>query len=44
LLESKEETDLRIAVASFAQQNNLLTLTLRKEEKSLEEVFKSLTQ
>lgn len=44
LLESKEESDLRIAVASFAQQNNLLTLTLRKEEKSLEEVFKSLTQ
>jgi ABC-2 type transport system ATP-binding protein len=44
LLESKEDNDLRIAVASFAQQNNLLTLTLRKEEKSLEEVFKSLTQ
>lgn len=44
LLESKDEADLRIAVAAFAQQNNLLTLTMRKEEKTLEEVFKELTK
>ena len=43
LLESKESEDLRKEIAQFAQENNLLTLTLRKEEKSLEEVFKSLT-
>jgi ABC-2 type transport system ATP-binding protein len=43
LLESKQEVDLRKVIAQFAQQNSLLVLTLRKEEKSLEEVFKSLT-
>jgi gliding motility-associated transport system ATP-binding protein len=43
LLESKGEIDLRKIIAKFAQDNNVLTLTLRKEEKSLEEVFKSLT-
>ena len=43
LLESKSETDLRKAIAKFAQDNDVLTLTLRKEEKSLEEVFKNLT-
>ncbi len=36
--------DLRRSIAQFAQQNNLLVLTLRIEEKSLEEVFKSLTK
>ncbi len=44
LLESKESTDLRKTIAQFAQENHLLTLTLRKEEKSLEEVFKNLTK
>ncbi|MBL1280661.1 MAG: gliding motility-associated ABC transporter ATP-binding subunit GldA [Fluviicola sp.] len=44
LLESKEELDLRKVIAQFAQENNLLILTLKKEEKSLEEVFKNLTQ
>ena len=44
LLESKESTDLRKTIAQFAQENQLLTLTLRKEEKSLEEVFKNLTK
>ncbi len=44
LLESKEDLDLRKVIAQFAQENNLLTLTLKKEEKSLEEVFKNLTQ
>jgi ABC-2 type transport system ATP-binding protein len=44
LIESKGGIDLRKILAQFAQQNNLLILTLRKEEKSLEEVFKSLTK
>ncbi|MGB0915226.1 MAG: gliding motility-associated ABC transporter ATP-binding subunit GldA [Crocinitomicaceae bacterium] len=43
LLESQEDIDLRKVIAKFAQENNVLTLTLRKEEKSLEEVFKTLT-
>ncbi|MCJ8288144.1 MAG: gliding motility-associated ABC transporter ATP-binding subunit GldA [Crocinitomicaceae bacterium] len=43
LLESKQDVDLRKVIAQFAQANNLLILTLKKEEKSLEEVFKSLT-
>ena len=43
LLESKQDVDLRKVIAQFAQTNNLLVLTLKKEEKSLEEVFKSLT-
>ncbi len=43
LVESKEDVDLRKVLAQFAQQNNLLILTLKKEEKSLENVFKSLT-
>ena len=43
LLEFKEKEDLRKEISRFAQNNNLLILTLRKEEKSLEEVFKSLT-
>lgn len=44
LIESNESEDLRIKIAAFAQKNNLLTLTIRKEEKTLEEVFKELTQ
>jgi len=36
--------DIRPAIARFAQQNNLLVLTMRIEEKSMEEVFKSLTK
>lgn len=44
LIESADIEDLRKTVAQFAQQNNLLVLTLRVEEKSLEEVFKSLTK
>lgn len=44
LIESESMEDLRKAVATYAQQNNLLLLTLRVEEKSLEEVFKSLTK
>lgn len=44
LIESRDSADLRKAVAVFAQQNNLLVITLRTEEKSLEEVFKELTR
>jgi ABC-2 type transport system ATP-binding protein len=43
LLETVEEVDLRRVVAKHATDNNWLTLTLKIEEKSLEEVFKSLT-
>ena len=44
LIESNNSVDLRLLIAKFAQKNNLLTLTLRKEEKSLEDVFKALTK
>ncbi len=45
LIESEVEADdLRKTIAQFAQQNNKLLLTLRTEEKSLEEVFKTLTK
>lgn len=44
LIESRDTEDLRKTVAGFAQKNNLLLLTIRKEEKSLEEVFKNLTK
>lgn len=43
LLSSDSTEDLRTEVAKFAQQNNVLAITLRKEEKTLEEVFKDLT-
>lgn len=43
LLESKDNVDLRKRVAKFAQENDFLAITLRVEEKSLEEVFKNLT-
>ena len=44
LVESNNAVDLRKLIAQFAQKNNLLVLTLRKEEKTLEEVFKELTK
>lgn len=44
LLETSEDIDLRKKVAQFAQQNDILAVTLRKEEQSLEEVFKQLTK
>lgn len=43
LLETIEEIDLRRVVSKHASENNWLTLTLKIEEKSLEEVFKELT-
>ena len=42
LFASKED-DIRPNIAKFAQQNDLLVLTMRVEEKSMEEVFKELT-
>ena len=44
LIESSANLDLRKVIAQFAQKHNLLVLTLRKEEKTLEEVFKELTK
>ncbi|HLP55592.1 MAG TPA: gliding motility-associated ABC transporter ATP-binding subunit GldA [Fluviicola sp.] len=44
LIESNGTEDLRKVIARYAQQNNLLLITLRTEEKSLEEVFKELTR
>lgn len=44
LIESTDNLELRKNIAQFAQQNNLLVLTLKLEEKSLEEVFKELTK
>ncbi len=44
LVEANKHVDLRKNIAQFAQQNNLLILTLRVEEKSLEELFKELTK
>lgn len=44
LIESNSSDDLRKLIAKFAQENGLLTLTLRTEEKSLEDIFKSLTK
>ena len=42
LIEAKG--DIRSDIAKYAQQNNLLTLTMRLEAKRMEEVFKELTQ
>jgi ABC-2 type transport system ATP-binding protein len=44
LLETVEEVDLRKEVAQFAQKENWLILTLKIEQKTLEEVFKELTK
>ncbi|MBI2259149.1 MAG: gliding motility-associated ABC transporter ATP-binding subunit GldA [Flavobacteriia bacterium] len=44
LLQSESDLDMRKVIAQFAQENNLLILTIRKEEKNLEEVFKELTK
>jgi len=44
LLETTDDVDLRKVIAQFAQQNNFLVLTLKTEERTLEEVFKELTK
>lgn len=41
---ASKENDIRPNIAKFAQQNDLLVLTMRVEEKSMEEVFKELTK
>jgi ABC-2 type transport system ATP-binding protein len=43
ILETTKEIDARKMIAEYAKKENLLILTLRKEEKTLEEVFKTLT-
>lgn len=40
----ESEGDVRANIAKWAQKNNLLTLTMRLEERSMEEVFKELTK
>ena len=44
LLETTDDVDLRKEIAQYAQKNGILPLTLRTEEKTLEEVFKELTK
>ncbi|MEX1191825.1 MAG: gliding motility-associated ABC transporter ATP-binding subunit GldA [Brumimicrobium sp.] len=43
IMETTLDIDARKMIAEHAQKENLLILTLRKEEKTLEEVFKNLT-
>lgn len=43
LIESHADKDIRKEISKFAQENNLLILTMQKEEESLENVFKELT-
>ena len=44
LFSSKGDHDPRADIAKFAQENELLVLTIRLEERSMEEVFKELTK
>ncbi len=44
LLETVDTVDLRKVISQHANKNNWLTLTLKTEEKTLEEVFKELTK
>lgn len=44
LMKSSSEEDARKIIANFAKDENLLLLTIRKEEKTLEEVFKEYTK
>ncbi|PWH84782.1 gliding motility-associated ABC transporter ATP-binding subunit GldA [Brumimicrobium oceani] len=44
LVKSDSSIDLRKTIAAYAQEENLLILTIRKEEKTLEEVFKDYTK
>lgn len=43
LIQSVENKDIRENIFHFAVQNNLSVLSMQKQEKSLEEVFKDLT-
>lgn len=44
LLETSIEVDARKTIAEYARSQNLLILTIRQEERTLEEVFKELTK
>lgn len=44
VVESEVSEDFRPVISRFAMDNGLLVLALRREEQSLEEVFKSLTR
>jgi ABC-2 type transport system ATP-binding protein len=44
LLEANLDNDIRKVIAQYAKEKDLLILTLRKEERTLEEVFKQLTK
>jgi ABC-2 type transport system ATP-binding protein len=44
LLETIDKVDLRLEIAQHAQRENWLVLTLKIEQKTLEEVFKELTK
>ncbi len=43
LIQGVENKDIRESIFNFAVQNNLSVLSMQKQEKSLEEVFKDLT-
>jgi len=44
LLESSNNTDIRANIFNFAVKHGLTVLSMQKQEKSLEEVFKILTK
>jgi len=44
LVEIKSKDDVRPAISQFANDNGVLILTMQKEEHSLEDAFKKLTQ
>jgi ABC-2 type transport system ATP-binding protein len=44
VIEAEKQDDFRPIISRFASDNGMLILALRKEEQSLEEVFKSLTR
>lgn len=44
VIEADQSDDFRPVIARFANEHGLLVLALRKEEQSLEDVFKSLTR
>jgi ABC-2 type transport system ATP-binding protein len=43
LVQSNASEDIRPAIFSFAVENNLMVLSMQKQEKKLEEVFRELT-
>jgi ABC-2 type transport system ATP-binding protein len=44
VIEAEKQDDFRPIISRFASDNGMLILALRKEEQSLEEVFKNLTR